>query len=217
MEKIYVEAAIFDLDGTLIDSRKDIIDSLNHTLKEVGLEEMSVEVMRGYIGMGRDRLISDALGHTAAPEMVRKVTEIFAEYYKEHMFDTTRLFPGARDVLEYLKGKTLMMVTNKNRELTVETLRRFGIEKYFHRVVGGDDTNCRKPNACPINNLLSGMNIPKDKAIMIGDSDIDVKTGKLAGIITCGLTWGIGRKEDIEKAGPDYLLDDIRKVKDIIC
>ncbi len=216
MNKRYVKTVIFDLDGTLIDSLKDIIGSMNYTLRKLGLEEKTPEVIRGYIGLGRGKFISDALGHKATPEMVDKTNEIFGKYYAEHMLDTTRLFPGVLEVLEYLKDKTLMMVTNKNRDITLQTLEHFKIDKYFYKVIGGDDANCRKPAACPIKNLIREVKAPESEAIMVGDSGIDVKSGKLAGILTCGLTCGIGRKEDIEKAGPDYMLDDIRKLKEII-
>ncbi len=216
MGKHYIKVAIFDLDGTLIDSKKDIIGSLNYVLKELGLPEKPPEVVRGYIGLGRDRFISDGLGHTAAPEMVKKANDIFNKYYPEHMLDTTCLFPGVLEILEYLKDKILVIITNKNRDITVQTLSHFNIEKYFYKVTGGDDVNCRKPDPCQINNLLKEVDAPKGEAIMIGDSDIDIKSGKAAGIITCGLTYGIGRKEDIEKAKPDYIFDDIRKLKEII-
>lgn len=216
MEKIYVKTVIFDLDGTLIDSKRDIIDSLNAILTQMGLEAKAPEVIRGYIGLGRDKLVSDALGRSATPAMVDKANQVFEEYYRKHMFDNTRPFDGVIDVLEYLRDKELMIVTNKASDLTIETLKRFNIEKYFNKVVGGEHMNCRKPDPCPINNFLSGTNIRKNEAIMVGDSDIDVKTGKLAGILTCGMTYGIGRREDIEKAEPDYILDDIRKLKDIV-
>jgi 2-phosphoglycolate phosphatase len=216
MPKKYIKTAIFDLDGTLIDSKKDIIDSLNHVLNEFGIKEKPAEVIRGYIGRGRDVLVADALGHGVTPGEVEKANQIFDEYYREHMFDSTKLFPGTLEILEYLKDKTLMIVTNKNRDLTVETLKHFKIDKYFNKVIGGDNADCRKPNPCPITNFMYEINVPQDQAIMIGDSDIDIKTGKLAGIATCGLAYGIGRKEDIEKAKPDYILNDIRKLKEII-
>ncbi len=216
MQKRYVRTAIFDLDGTLIDSLKDIVISLNYTLKTLGLEEKSSKAVREYIGLGRGRFISDALGHAATQEMIDKTNDIFGEHYQKHMFDSTRLYPGVLEILDYLKDKTLMIITNKNRDLTLETLKHFNIEKYFKRVIGGDDVNYRKPTARPIIDLISEIKASKNEAIMIGDSDIDVKSGKLAGIITCGLSYGIGKKEDVEKANPDYMLDDIRKLKDII-
>jgi 2-phosphoglycolate phosphatase len=216
MEKIYIEAAIFDLDGTLVDSKKDIIDAINYILKMLGLEEKPDDLIQSYIGMGRDKLIADALGHEVSPEVVAKANENFDKHYSAHMFDHTKLFPGVTDVLEYLKDKTLMVVTNKSHAFAISTLKHFKIDKYFSKVIGGDDQNCRKPDSCPINHLLDGINVPPDRAIIIGDSDIDIKAGRLAGIRTCGLTYGIGRVEDIKKAKPDYILDDIRALRDIV-
>lgn len=216
MIKRHIQAAIFDLDGTLVDSKKDIITSVNYMLKTLGLKEKSEDIIRSYIGIGRDRLISDALGRDAAPEIIKKATGIFERHYSAHMFDTTRLFPGVTEILDYLKGRKLMIVTNKNHAPTMKTLKYFSIDKYFRKVIGGDDKNCRKPDGCPIRNLMNEEDVPLDEAIMIGDSDIDVKAGKIAGIITCGLTCGIGRIADIKKANPDYILSDIRQLKDII-
>ncbi|MDD5681147.1 MAG: HAD-IA family hydrolase [Candidatus Omnitrophica bacterium] len=216
MKKRYIEAAIFDLDGTLVDSKKDIINSINYILRTLGLKEKPGDLIQSYIGLGRDKLIADALGHEVSPEAVAKANEIFDKHYNAHMFDHTRLFPGVPDILEYLKNKTLMIVTNKSRSLAVATLKHFNIDKYFRKIVGGDDQNCRKPDSCPINHLLESINVPPDKAIIVGDSDIDIKAGRLAGILTCGLTYGIGRIEDIKKANPDYILDDIHALKNII-
>ena len=200
-----------------MDSKQDIISAVNYMLKAIGLENKPGDVIQDYIGLGKDRLVLDSLGRGATPDMVKKALKIFDEYYREHMLDHTRLFPGVIEVLEYLRNKQLMIVTNKSHDLSVQTLKHFGIDKYFNKVFGGDDLNCRKPTGCPIGKLLSEIKVPRDKAIIIGDSDIDVKAGKLAGILTCGLTYGIGRKRDLEKEKPDYILDDIRKLKDIIC
>lgn len=216
MEKKYIAVAIFDLDGTLVDSKKDIIDSVNYILRTLGFKEKPGDLIQSYIGLGRDKLISDSLGHMASPEMIKKANDIYDKYYRIHMYDHTKLFPGVPEILEYLRGKTLMVVTNKSRDLTVDTLKHFKIDKYFSEVIGGDDKNCRKPDGCPINHILEGINVPPDKAIIVGDSEIDITAGKLAGILTCGLTYGIGRAESIKKAKPDYLLDDIRALKDIV-
>lgn len=216
MVKKYIEAAIFDLDGTLVDSKKDIIMSVNYMLKALGIKEKPEKVIQSYIGIGRDKLISDALGHNATPKIVENGTAIFEKHYARHMFDTTQLFPGVREILDYLKDKKLMIVTNKNHAPSVKTLKHFGVDRYFSKVIGGDDKNCRKPDGCPIRNLIMEEGIPLDRAIMIGDSDIDIKAGKIAGIATCGLTYGIGLIADIKKASPDYILDDIRQLKNII-
>ncbi|MBU4377107.1 MAG: HAD-IA family hydrolase [Candidatus Omnitrophica bacterium] len=216
MAKKYIKAAIFDLDGTLIDSKKDIIDSINYILKALGFKERPDDIIQRYIGRGRDKLIEDSLGREATPEMVDKANTAFNEFYRAHMFDHTKLFPGVLDILEYLKDKTLMLVTNKDRDLAVATLKRFNIDKYFSKVMGGEDQNCRKPHSCPISSLLEGIDVLPHQAMIIGDSEIDIKAGKIAGILTCGLTWGIGSRESIEAVKPDYILGDMRQLKEII-
>ncbi len=217
MRKRYIQTAFFDLDGTLIDSGKDIIDAINWTLKKLGLEERPYEDICRYIGYGRQPLISGVLGSYATAELTERASDIFAKRYRAHMFDNTRLFPGVLDLLNYLKDKKLMIATNKNRGLTLKTLAHFGIDKYFQRVAGGDNADCRKPDSCQIVSLLAEVKTPRQEAIMIGDSDIDIKSGKMACIVTCGLTYGIGRREDLERARPDYLLDNIFSLKEVVC
>lgn len=214
--KKYIKTAIFDLDGTLVDSKKDIVDAINHILTEMGLKKRPDDIIQGYIGRGRDKLIADSLGHEASPEMVEKANKVFSEHYRAHMFDHTMLYPGVLEVLEYLKDKTLMVISNKDHSLVVKTLEHFNIDKYFSKVMGGDDQNCRKPDSCPINSLLDNAGTLTHEAIIIGDSEIDIKAGKLAGILTCALTCGIGRIENIKKENPDYVLSDIRELKNII-
>lgn len=210
-----IELIIFDLDGTLIDSKVDIISSANHMLASLGLEKRNpIEVM-GFIGTGVRQLMIDSLGPKAIGRLDEAI-KVYKDIYRVHMFDTTTLYPNVPQILEYFKDTKKAIMSNKSLEFTELALERFGIEKYFLKVFGGDDENCRKPNPHPIINLMQEFKVQPEAAIIIGDSVLDVQSGKAAGILTCGVTYGIGRKEDVIAAKPDFVIDNIAKLKDII-
>lgn len=215
MSKRYVDIIIFDLDGTLVDSSEDIIAAVNHTLLALGREEKSGEEIRTYIGTGvRDQMVQ-SLG-TEDVELTDKAVKVFTGYFSEHFADKSVLYPHVREVLEHYRDKSLRILTNRRTELTKGTLEKFDIKDYFETVTGGDDGDCLKPSACPVKRLLDGSGIEGKPALMVGDMDLDIKAGKEAGIMTCGVTYGIGSRSDIEEAGPDLLIDDILKLTELI-
>lgn len=210
-----IDLLIFDLDGTLIDSQRDIIVSVQEMLKGLGLPEKSYDTVKSYIGLGIDRLIMGALGEENSAKL-NEGMGIFEDYYGKHMFDTTALYLGVKETLEHFKDKKMAVITNKQRRTTLAALRRFRIAKYFSEVLGGDDVICRKPDACPIDKVLAKLKVTRGRAVIIGDSEFDILAGKNSGIVTCAVTYGIGRRENISAARPDYIIDDIRRLKDII-
>ena len=131
-------------------------------------------------------------------------------------FDNTAMYPGVTDVLEYFKDKKKIIISNKSKEFIELSLKRFKIEKYFVRVSGGDDDNCRKPSPCPIIKVMGEFKVKPREAIIVGDSFLDIQTGINSGILTCGVTYGIGKKEDILALKPDFVIDRISKLKDIL-
>jgi phosphoglycolate phosphatase-like HAD superfamily hydrolase len=110
----------------------------------------------------------------------------------------------------------MAIISNKSIEFTQLALGRFDIERYFLKVYGGDDDNCRKPNACPALNLMQELVIQPQSTVIVGDSGLDIQAGKNAGILTCGVTYGIGRKEDVISAKSDFVIDNVSKLKDIL-
>jgi len=210
-----VDLIVFDLDGTLVDSCESISDAVNDMLMKLRLQKKPKEEIRGYIGTGVTDLIKKSLGEGHI-DLLDKGLSIFAEYYNNHPTENSRLYPGAKEVLDYFKNKIKLIITNRNLDSARLILKKFGIYNYFEEIMGGDDPSCAKPNACPLNNVMSKLDINKDRAIMVGDMDIDVLAGKAAGITTCAVTYGIGKKEDIIKINPDYLIDNISRLKAII-
>ncbi len=213
---IEIETIIFDLDGTLIDSKEDIIAAVYYTLKKMNHKLKPREEIISFIGTGSKELIRKSLGKKEDDRELDKAHAIFTDYFRKHSHDKTVLFPHVENVLNYLKDKTLFVLTNRHKNLAEETLEHFNISKYFDDIKGGDSDSCRKPSACPVNSFFDSRKITKEKSMIVGDMDIDVKTGKAAGTYTCGFVGGIGDRPDLEKAGPDYLIEDLLELKNII-
>ena len=211
----YIDLIIFDLDGTLVDSREDMANAVNFTLKKIGLKEKSISEISSHIGKGIEDLIRGSLGNKQEA-LLNRALSIFVEYYRKHSTDNTVLYPNVKEILEYFKNKRKAVVTNRNYEFALIALKKLGIYDYFENIIGGDDIGCMKPSACPLDRSMKGLNANREEAIIVGDMDIDIIAGKRAGIITCGVTYGIGKKEDIIKAKPDFIIDDIINLKNII-
>jgi len=160
-------------------------------------------------------LIRGSLGNKQE-SLLERALSVFEKYYRKHSTDNTVLYPNVKEILEYFNNKRKAIVTNRNYEFALIALNKLGIQDYFEDVIGGDDIGCMKPSSCPLDRSMNRLNANREKAIIVGDMDIDIVAGKTAGIITCGVTYGIGEKEDIIKAKPDFIIDDIIDLKSII-
>lgn len=213
---IFVKLIMFDLDGTLIDSKDDIIDAINATLKHLGLRKKPKNRIASFIGWGSNSLLEGTLG-TQNRELMKKAIDFYWWHYRRHGLDKTRLYPGTKDVLEHFKGKTMAIVSNKARAFVVQQLKELGIRKFFKVVIGGDDIKCSKPSPCPVNILLKRFNVRRKDAIIIGDMSVDIETGKAAKIHTCAISsGGIGSKKDLLASGPEIVIRKITDLKRII-
>ncbi|MBU1853945.1 MAG: HAD-IA family hydrolase [Candidatus Omnitrophica bacterium] len=211
----YIEFIIFDLDGTLVDSRKDIVNAVNFTLKNIGLKEKTIEEISSYIGTGVEDLIGKSLG-VKKGNLFNKALSVFEEYYSNHSTDNSILYPNVIEVLEYFKNKRKVIATNRKRKFALLTLKTLGINYYFEDIIGGDDLACMKPSSCPLDRTINKFRMDKDKAIIVGDMHLDVLAGKEAGILTCGVTYGIGKREYIIESMPDFMIDNLLDLKKII-
>lgn len=211
----YIDLIIFDLDGTLVDSRQDIANAVNYTLKEVGLKMRSLSEISSFIGTGVEDLIRRSLDGNQI-NLFEKGLSTFLDYYKNHYLETTCLYPGVREILEYFNNKRKAIVTNRRHETAVLTLRKLGIYDYFEDIIGGDNIGCMKPSSCPLDKAMQELHMDEEKTMIVGDMHIDILAGRKAGITTCAVTYGIGRREDILKAEPDYIIDNILELKKIV-
>ena len=209
-----IELIVFDLDGTLVDTRRDLAKAVNFALKRVGLPARSEAEIISYVGRGEEHSIRKALGERQ--DLFGGAAPAFKEYYREHCADNSCLYPQVKEVLEYFGDKLRVVVSNKSHEFSVAILKAVGIYDHFQDVMGGDDPECRKPSSCPLDRIRERLEVDKGKSVIVGDMDIDIVAGKSAGILTCAVTYGLGKKEDLRKAGPDWMIDNIARLQDII-
>lgn len=210
-----VDVIFFDLDGTLVDARSDIVRAANRTLAALGCKEKSFEEIISYVGTGVSDLVAKSL-NTSDGAIIEKGVEIYGKFYMEHPADEARLYPYVKETLDFFITKRKFILTNRYVVLADVVLKALGIKEYFEDVIGGDDESCIKPSACVIDSIIPGLKIDKTRAIIVGDMVIDIMTGKNSGIRTCWVTHGLGKTKDLEDIKPDYIIDDIAELKKII-
>lgn len=204
-----ISLLIFDLDGTLVDSREDIAAAANHALRALRMPERPVEAIVGFVGDGVPRLMARALG-PGREDLVEGAVGLFRAYYADHLLDASRLYPGVRETLEHFRSKPLAVVSNKPGAFTYGVLGGLGIADYFAVVVGGDGPTGRKPDPAPVGAVLARVGVPPQEAVVVGDSPVDVQVARAAGTTACAVTYGFRSREDLEAARPDFLIDDLR-------
>lgn len=201
---------IFDLDGTLIDSRKDIAQAVNLALEEQGLEPLGQEQIEAMVGGGVKHFVEMAVG-PKQEEHRWDVLRSFLIHYEAHLLDETRLYPGALKFLQNCSGWRKALVTNKLQHLTLKTLGGLGIQSFFEWVIGADHQPVIKPDPLVLNPIKKDMG-KWSKGVMVGDSIVDMELGNRAGLITCMLSHGFGKKAELEAAKPDYLVDSFEEL-----
>jgi len=207
------DLVIFDLDGTLIDSKLDLAYAVNATRAHMGLGPLDIELVSSYVGSGAPVLIRRALGPGASEIAVAEALEFFLEYYRDHKLDHTRLYPGVKETLDRLHraGKHLAILTNKPVGPTKGILGGLGITSYFFQVYGGNSFEFKKPHPVGVQTLIAESHVPHERTMMVGDSSIDVETARNAGVRICGVTYGFA-PETLQDPAPDLLADKIEDV-----
>lgn len=209
-----VRLFIFDLDGTLIDSERDLALSVNAMLRRAKRAELPEPVIASYVGNGVAALVERALGAGTPRAEVEDAIAYFLEYYRDHMLDNTAAYPGVEDTLESLSqlpGARLAVLTNKPVNFSRQIIAGLRLERYFSHVYGGNSFDHKKPHPFGIVRLMEQNNVLPGQTLMIGDSSTDVETGRNAGVLTCGVSYGIG-SPTLASTPPDVLLDDFRKL-----
>lgn len=207
-----IKLVIFDLDGTLIDSKEDLALNVNRVLVEMGLEKKSHSLIQSYIGHGEENLVGSSIGLENA-DRLQEAMRIFKKHYSANLLDTTVPYEGAYKVLSHLKKtKQLALATNKPLYYTKPILEELEMSNYFDLVLGGDSVEQKKPHPEMIERILSELKVKKEDAILIGDSLADVRSAQAAGIKICAMTYGFCEREKLVEAKPDYLLEDINEL-----
>jgi len=206
-----VQLLIFDLDGTLVDSETDLALSVNAVRDQMGMGPLSPGVIASFVGHGVTALIQAALGESASAETVEKSVKLFLSYYRLHMLDNTVPYPGVRESLEELKRCKLAVLSNKPVRFSRDLLTGLQLARYFSFIYGGDSFPQKKPDPVGIVKLMNDMGFSKIQTMVIGDSDTDVLTGRNAGVLACGVTYGIGSRT-LESTPPDLIIGDLREL-----
>ncbi len=210
-----VRALIFDLDGTLIDSKLDLALAVNATLEHMGRASLPHDRIFGYVGQGAPRLIEQALGPGATPADCRKGLAHFLAYYREHMLDNTVTYPGVREGLAAIQGLPMglpmAVLTNKPVRFSELILEGLGLSAYFQFVYGGNSFATKKPDPAGMAVLLRDFGAAPREAMVVGDSEVDVQTARNAGTWACGVTYGLG-SERLAEYPPDLLVDSLEEL-----
>ncbi len=203
-----MDLIIFDLDGTLIDSRLDLALAVNAMRTHLGLDALDVDLVASYVGDGAPVLMRRSLGPEASEETVRRALEFFLGYYRQHALDNTRAYPGIPEALDALErgGMTMAVLTNKPTAVSVKILEGLGLARYFARIHGGDSFERKKPDPMGVHSLLAEFGVDAERAILVGDSGVDARTARNAGIRVCGVRYGL-QPEALEQERPDMMVD----------
>ncbi|MGB8592474.1 MAG: HAD-IA family hydrolase [Candidatus Acidiferrales bacterium] len=210
-----VYVLIFDLDGTLIDSKLDLALSVNATLAHMGRTEVSHEKVYSLVGNGAPTLVRRALGEGATDAEADVALPFFLSYYRAHMLDNTVLYPGVRECLNDLGERSMAVLTNKPVRFSCEILDGLGISKHFRYVYGGNSFEKKKPDPIGVHTLLRDFAASPREAMMVGDSEVDVQTARNSGTWACGVTYGLG-SERLPECAPDLLLDSLTELPKIL-
>jgi phosphoglycolate phosphatase len=205
---------IFDLDGTLIDSKRDLADSVNATRAWMGVAPLPLEIVSSYVGDGAPTLIRRVFPGASEEDLARALRH-FLEYYREHMLDATTLYPGVREGLDCLHdaGVPLAVLTNKPVRFSVQLVEGLGLDMHFFRIYGGNSFEEKKPHPRGIDALVSESGAARERTVMVGDSAVDVRTARNARVQACGVTWGF-QPETFSDAPPDFTIDHMSALVD---
>lgn len=203
-----MDLIIFDLDGTLIDSKLDLAHAVNATRVFMARAPLEHDVVYSYVGNGAPVLIRRALGPEASEQEVERALEYFLDYYRDHMLDYTVLYPGVAEALDALdtKGVRLAVLTNKPVRISKAILQGLGIAPRFFQVFGGNSFEQKKPHPIGVETLMAEAGVGAASTLMVGDSAVDIQTARNAGIKACGVTYGF-QPETLALYPPDYLID----------
>lgn len=219
-----IRLLVFDLDGTLIDSRLDLVHSVNAMLRHFGRPELNGEVIASYVGDGAPVLVRRALvadGGEGDEAFLRSALEYFLGYYRVHKLDHTTVYEGIPETLTALASasngvrRQMAVLSNKPVRPSQDIVRALGLGGYFTHVYGGNSFATKKPDPLGVETILRESGVAAAEALMIGDSSIDVQTGRNAGMWTCGVTYGFAPKT-LKDMVPDVIVDAPRELGELM-
>jgi phosphoglycolate phosphatase len=214
-----IKLLIFDLDGTLVDTIRDITDAVNYAVRPFGVKSHTIEDMKSMVGAGIANLISGLIhsqknSQEKTQQSKEEAIKRFISHYSEHLLDNTIPYPQVKETLYKLAGYRKAVISNKREHLSREVLKGVGLSKHFDVILGSDSVPKKKPSPVPVLEVLKRLEFPKEKAVIIGDSNFDIEAGRKAGILTIAVTYGY-RDRDILKDA-DYMIDSFGELLDLL-
>jgi len=206
-----IQLLIFDLDGTLVNTLEDISSSVNFTLERLDLPQLSIDMVRQYVGDGIEMLMTRSLGESK--KQLTEAVKIYKEHHRKNLVVRSMLYPTVRDTLDYFKILPMAVISNKTNEFVMPLIEHLGIARYFTLVIGADYGLPLKPAPDSVLMAVSKANVPKERAVMVGDGTTDIRAGKAAGVMTCSVTYGYRSEVELWNAGPDYIIHELAELK----
>ena len=214
------KACIFDLDGTLTDTLESLSYSVNATLKELGLGQITDTQCKAFVGNGARRLNEQSLQAAGDPEAKRieEAMEVYGRIFKKYCTYHVAPYEGIVDMLQELKkeGVRLAVLSNKPHLQTMDVVATFFDKGTFARVYGQQEGIPRKPDPAAVHMILEELEVSREECLYIGDSDVDMQTGCAAGVPAVGVTWGFRTKEILIEHGATYVVDKPEEIISIV-
>ena len=214
------QLAIFDLDGTLLDTVADLANATNQALQQCGYPTHPVEAYYQFVGNGINKLFARALpAEHSTEENVMRIRALFVPYYNEHNADCSRPYPGVVALLRTLqeRGVQLAVASNKYHEATLKLVRHFFPEIHFAAIYGQREGVAIKPAPDIVFDILRDTGIAKEKTLYVGDSGVDMLTASNAGVESVGVAWGFRSVEELCEHGAMHIVHTANEIEEIIC
>jgi phosphoglycolate phosphatase len=202
------DAVVLDLDGTLIDSRRDITTAINRMRADLELPPLALEQVITMVGEGARLLVERALGPGFPPDEIERALETYLGYYQEVCLETTRTYPGVDVMLASLAGRyPLALLSNKGEALSRRILEGLGLTAHFREILGGDSLPTRKPHPAGLQVLAYRLGVPIEHLLLVGDTWVDAETAHNAGCLFALVEWGFPRPPKLEGIQADLRVE----------
>jgi phosphoglycolate phosphatase len=202
---------LYDLDGTLADTRRDIINGVRYALGILKGPELTDDEIKDCVGTGLHALIRQVF-RTDDEKLADRGAKLYREHYKKHMLDHTYLYPGARDFLDHFKERKQAVITNKPNPFSSQILAALGVADYFIAILAGDNGLPFKPDPAAVHHLMEQTGAGEEEVLFVGDSPIDIQAARNAGVEIVTLSHGFAKEQTLREAKPDHLVRDFKEL-----
>ena len=212
-----IRLLVFDLDGTLVDSKLDLAQAVNATRADAGWPPLAEEMIFSYVGDGAPTLIRRAIGEQATDAELDHSLQFFLGYYRAHMLDHTRPYPGVPEALDRFRaaGVRMAVLTNKPVRFSRDLLGGLGLVEHFQVIYGGNSFENKKPHPEGLQKVMTELGVVPGETLVVGDSAVDVLTARNADALSCGVTYGF-QPETLAANPPDLLVASLPELADLI-